>query len=93
MAKITHRPEVNLQVAFVVDESEARALEALAGYSIDSFIETFYVKMGRSYLQPYEKGLRTFLASINSVVKPALRQIDEARGVFVGTHKAVRKDP
>jgi hypothetical protein len=41
MAKITTRPNVNLDLTFTINESEARALDALAGYGDDSFIKAF----------------------------------------------------
>lgn len=82
MAKITVRPAVDLVFRFSIDEQEARALDALAGYGDDSFITAFYEKLGKSYMEDHEAGLRSFLKSIRDIIPPALLQLESARKAF-----------
>ena len=82
MAKLTMRPSVNLDLTFTVNESEARALDALAGYGDDSFIAAFYDKLGKAYMDKHEAGLRSFLKDIRAFVPSALSHLDAARKAF-----------
>lgn len=82
MADILIKPTLDIKINFTVNESEARALDALAGYGDDAFIKAFYTTMGQVYLNPHEKGLRSFLTSIRHVLNPALGKLNEAREVF-----------
>jgi len=63
-------------------EIEARALDALAGYGTDAFLECFYKHMGKAYLQPYEKGLIELFDSIRGEIPPHLNRVDKARKVY-----------
>jgi len=63
-----------------LDESELRALDALAGYGTKSFLEVFYKHMGKAYMQPHEAGLKKLFETIRRDVPPALGRIDMARG-------------
>lgn len=84
MADIIARSEVRFAVTLTLSESEARALDALAGYGADSFLETFY-KLGRHYMEPYEPGLRKLFDSIRGgpgTLSSALASIDDARRVL-----------
>lgn len=87
MAKIVGRAECDLTLTFTVNESEARALDALAGYGDDEFIKVFYEKLGKAYMQSHEEGLRSFLKSIRGVVGPVLERQDMARKAFTGMYR------
>lgn len=58
--------ETKVEVLAVIslNERELLALDALAGYGIDCFLETFYERLGRGYLEPYEDGLRSFMETV-----------------------------
>jgi hypothetical protein len=84
MAELIARPQIELKVAFIVSESEARALDALVGYGDDEFIKVFYEKLGAAYMRDHEQGLRTFFKSIRQMMPGYLNQADEARKVFTG---------
>jgi hypothetical protein len=83
MAKIVGRANVELKVVIELTEDEAGALDALFGYDVESFLETFYEKMGAAYLQPYEKGLRSLHASRGFLSSP-LERAKKARETFYG---------
>jgi hypothetical protein len=87
MAKCeVQRAEVSLTLSFTLGEGEARALEAIAGYGTDSFLEIFYAKMGKSYLQPHEAGLRSLFVLARSL-NGHLDRVDQARRVFNNPHE------
>jgi hypothetical protein len=90
MAKIEGRGTLKAEVVLVLSEEEAGALDALAGYGDDSFIECFYKHMGRVYLEPYERGLRSLLKSVRTgegCVSSILGRAQKARRIFYGEEK------
>ena len=89
MAEIIQRPKVEVSATMSFSEPELRALDALVGYGVDPFLKVFYEKMGKSYMQPHEQGLRTLFESIRESVPSILRRADDARAVFSGSHLAV----
>lgn len=82
MAAITPKPTVKVEVQFVIDETEARALGAMAGYGDDAFAKAFYEHLGKAYMQKHEQGLMRFLNSIRSQMPGVLSRIDAARNAF-----------
>ena len=84
MAQLEPKTKIDLSVSFTVNESELRALDAVAGYGDDAFIKMFYDNLGTTYMKPYEAGMREFLKSIRGVASPVLSQVDKARKTFVG---------
>ena len=84
MAKIAGRAKLDFELAFTVNEAEARALDAMASYGEDAFIKAFYEKLGSAYMKEHEDGLREFLKSIRGLVSPELSRLDDARKAFVG---------
>lgn len=82
MAKITAQPKLELNVTFTVNESEARALDALVGYGDDAFISVFYEKLGKAYMEKHEQGLRSFFKDIRSFMPSILSRMNDSRTVF-----------
>lgn len=82
MAAITPKPTVNIEVQFVIDETEARALDAMAGYGDDAFVKVFYEHLGKAYMKDHEEGLRCFLNSIRAQMPGVLSRIDAAHNAF-----------
>lgn len=87
MAKVAAQPMIGVKITFTVSESEARALDALAGYGEDAFVKSFYEVLGEGYMKPHEAGLREFLGSIRDVVNPALARLNDAKLVFDAPYK------
>lgn len=79
MAKIRKNIVIEFSVVLTLQEDEVNALDALVGYGTQSFLDVFYEKMGRAYLEQHEAGLRSLFDSIRSQVVPAIGQIDTAR--------------
>ena len=82
MAKITQQPTVQIEITFTINESEARALDALAGYGDDAFIKHFKETLSAHYIRGHEDGLREFLSSIRGCVSGILSRADKARKTF-----------
>lgn len=82
MAKLIATPVVEVTTTFTVTEAELRALDGLAGYGDDAFIEMFYKGLGTVYMKPHEEGLRMFLQSIRQMAGPIISKTDKARAVF-----------
>ncbi len=85
MANVTQRPKVGVDIDFRLNEDEARALDALAGYGFDQFVAVFYKQMGDSYLKPHAEGLRTLFESIRRELPPILSRLDAAKEAFSPT--------
>ncbi len=79
MPQVTFSTRVVVELTLKLDEQEIGALDALAGYGTDSFLECFYKNLGMSYLSPYEAGLRSLFDKIRSNTPSALHAISDAR--------------
>lgn len=67
MAKISAKITLDLQVNITLNESELKALDAIANYDVDSFLKVFYQYLGKSYLEPHENGLRNLFVRIREL--------------------------
>lgn len=72
----------NVQVEFTITlnltPGEASALNAISVYGADAFLKVFYEKLGRAYVEPYEKDLRALLAKLRTTLPPELRSVNKA---------------
>lgn len=89
--KIKSGASMEFQVILRLTEIEARALEGLTGYSMDDFIKVFYEKLGKHYLGPHEKGLRSLFKTIREEIPSHLSRFDEARKIFNGEKISIHK--
>lgn len=79
MAKSQVNSVVTTEVTFTLTEDEARALDALAGYGTQVFLDTFYKHLGKHYLEPYEDGLQSLSENVGAKVGPALSRAEDMR--------------
>lgn len=79
MANVSIDKQLNVKITLDVSESEARAMEALAGYGTKPFLNVFYKHMGRHYLEPHESGLTSLFSKIRTQLPRELTAIDNAR--------------
>ena len=84
MAKIGMRPKIELELTLIITEEEARALDAMAGYGDNSFVNAFYERLGKAYMERHEAGLRSFLKSCRELIPGPLSRADAARKTFGG---------
>jgi hypothetical protein len=73
---------VELNINLALTEIEARALEAITTYGTDSFLKVFYEKMGRHYLEPHEKGVRSLFTTIQQELPAHLNRVTETREIL-----------
>jgi len=90
MAKIEERLMIQAEICIRLSEEEAAALDALAGYGAEAFLKVFYAHLGKSYLEPHEKGLRLLFDTIRGPMSDFYEKANQARLVFYGQRKAVR---
>jgi hypothetical protein len=83
-SRIVEMPRVEVSVSIKLNEAEMRALDALVGYGTDSFLQVFYEKLGKSYMQPHEAGLRSLFSAVSENIPAILRRADAARKAFGG---------
>ncbi len=79
---VTHRLDCGMSI--LLNESEARALDALVGYGDDAFIQEFKEKLGEHYIRDHEQGLRSLFQRLRQALPSELARIDEARRAFTG---------
>lgn len=88
MAKIRSTTNIQVYVTLEVTEDELHALGALAGYGTDKFLKAFYEKMGKSYLEPHAKGLRSLFEEAlthSERIKKAAEAARETYGRMTGS--------
>ena len=83
-AKIRSRLVVEIDTTLT--ELEIRALDALAGYGTNKFIEVFYEHLGKHYLEPNVEGLKSLFEKAGKL-QSKLDQIDNIRKELVKTIK------
>jgi len=87
MAKITAKVGVNFEILLTLNETELSALDALVGYGVDPFLKVFYEKLGKAYMEPHEKGLRSLFDKIDEL-RPNINAMD---AVLMAAKEAVKK--
>ncbi len=78
---MTVKTNVKVEITATVEftEGQLRALDALIGYGDDAFLRAFYIKLGKAYMQPFERDLRNLFGALRESVPQALRGVTEAR--------------
>lgn len=77
--KIKSVSNINVDIDMRLTEIEARALEALTVYGTQTFLDVFYRKLGKTYLQPHQSGLISLFETIKNEVPRHLEKIDKVR--------------
>ena len=83
MEKINSHSSLEFKIVLNLTETEARALQALTVYGTKSFLDYFYRDLGKSYLQPHEKGLIALFETIKRELPPHLNRMDETRKIWI----------
>lgn len=78
----TSNSVMEFNVYLKLTEVEARALDALVGYGHKEFLNVFYEKLGRHYMEPNEKGLISLFESVRREIPRHLSRIDKTRETF-----------
>lgn len=80
--RFIQKPVVSVEAIVVLTEDQMGALEALAGYGTDKFLECFYANMGKAYLSKHEAGLRSLFELVRQEVPSILSRANDARMAF-----------
>lgn len=94
MARIEGRATLKAEVVLILSEEEAGALDALVGYGFKSFRDVFYEKLGKAYMERYERGLESLFNSVQNgeaSVSHILTRASQARKVFYCEADAVER--
>lgn len=92
MARFEARPRITAEVLMVLTEAEARALDALIGYSADEFLKVFLEKMGKAYMEPHVDGFRSLCQS-RGQLSAQLSLITDIQHVAAGHKRAAPASP
>ena len=76
--------KVEITATLELTEGQLRALDAMVGYGDNAFLKAFYVKLGKAYMQPFERDLRELFANIRENVPHALREIEKVKHQLKG---------
>jgi len=80
--EVKSQSNIEFSMTFTVSESEARALDALVGYGFKPFIEVFYERLGKSFMQPHEKGLKSLFETVEAEIPKHLSRMSNTRKTF-----------
>lgn len=75
--KVSSKVDLDIKITVEFPLCEARALNELCSYNTKEFLEVFYKHIGKSYLQPHEKGLIQLFETIKATMPIELRRADE----------------
>ena len=79
MATVITNKNFKFEIKLTLSEEEARALDAIAGYGTQEFLDVFYQYLGTHYLERNEDGLRTLFLTIQNDLRQQLNQINYIR--------------
>jgi len=90
MSKVELKSDVKVefQINLKLSLEEALALETMTRYGHKAFLEGYYKHLGKSYMQPHEKGLISLFTTINTelpqhirTAKIVIQETDKLRNV------------
>ena len=79
----TSNSVMEFNVFLRLTESEAEALNALVIYGHKNFLEVFYERLGKAYMQPHEKGLISLFENVKAQIPPHLNRIKKTKETFI----------
>lgn len=71
-AEIKSELKLSINITLTLTLEEAKALNEITGYGVDAFLEGYYKQLGKSYMQPHERGCRSLFETINKNLPPKL---------------------
>jgi hypothetical protein len=75
--KLKSKVDVKIELSLTLTLEEARALEKITKYGAKAFLEGYYKQLGKSYLQPHEKGVVSLFESIKENLSGQIRWADK----------------
>ena len=82
MEKVNSTSQMEFNVVLKLTEQEASALHAITVYGSKEFLNTFYEKLGKSYLEPFSSGLVSLFDNINKELPKHLTKFKNTRKIW-----------
>lgn len=70
---------IEFKIHIELTEREARAWDEIVGYGPKAFLETFYEKLGKHSLNPYEKEVISMFKETKQTIGYQLNNIDQIK--------------
>lgn len=79
MAKTEIKATLNLDIKINLELTlaEAMALKEITGYGVDAFLKGYYKQLGKSYLEPHEKGVRSLFNTVKENLPQKIYNADK----------------
>jgi len=82
MAQVKASSTVKLSVTLVLTEEEAIALNEMTKYGIKAFLAGYYKCLGKYYMEPHERGMRSLFKTVDRELPQHINRINRAREMF-----------
>ena len=76
-ALVKSKIEFDVKITLELTLTEARALSQMVRYGSKAFLEGYYKQLGKSYLQPYEKGIVSLFETVKDSLPGELKKANE----------------
>ena len=75
--EIKAKLDLEIKITLELTLSEARALNEMVKYGSKAFLEGYYKQLGKSYLQPHEKGVVSLFETVKGNLPYKLYNADK----------------
>ena len=76
-AELKSTLDLKINITLDLTLAEARALNEITGYGVKEFLAGYYKQLGKSYLQPHEKGVISLFETIKQNLPGKLYEADK----------------
>lgn len=73
----------DFKIILELNEQEAGALHDIVAYGFEEFLKAFKEKLGKSYIEKHESGLKSLFEIINKEMPQHLSRFNQAREIFI----------
>ncbi len=79
MAEVTTKSDFKIEftINLKLSIAEARALNEMVKYGSKVFLEGYYKQLGKSYLQPFERGVVSLFETVRTELPFKLHDVDK----------------
>lgn len=85
--KVKSDISIEIEVTLKLTLQEARALNQITKYGVKSFLEGYYKQLGKSYLEPHEKGVISLFGTIKQELPSKIRKAEDWIAAIVKIEK------
>ena len=79
MANTNVKTQIDLDIKITLELTipEAKALNEMVKYGTKAFLEGYYKQLGKSYLQPHERGVISLFETVKNTLPSELYKVDK----------------